>query len=588
MTPPRRFRFKLDLRTAAGLGALLLLALLLRSWGLGWGLPHAGRFYPYHPDESVLLDAVCRVNPLWGDFTPSFYNYGSLDIFLSRLAYDFLAPFLGWGPVPRFDLPFGAWVADFAHLLLVGRWVTALLGTGTVLLAWRLGEQLFNRRTGWLAALFLAVAPLPVMLGHFMTVDVPATFFTTLALILAALALRSAEPRRAAGWILAAGFAAGLATGTKYNSFPVFFSLLAPLWVIGRGDSPVARRQAILSVVAAALAAGIGFLLATPGALLQPALFRADLMYEMARNQEGQGLIFKATRPAALHHLLVSFPVGLEWPLYFLSLAGLAFSLRRRSPSDVLLLLFALPFFLLLVPAERKFLRYVTPLVPVLVLLAARLLDEGLSGRFGRSSRFWSGWGALAAAAALASTLAHLGVISAPDPRDRAATYLRQASAPTEIVALGSDAWFYTPPLHATTGCVKRAMRYGGPPVWDNVPQGAPRPDLCPLDGYVVLAPPSVPVPAGALSLRKLEQYRPDRVVLTDYEWEDPERIRSAQPGFKSGLLDLMEALRKDYHVEREFRPRPSFLGFTWWRWGIPPHDWRYYMPTVRIYARNR
>src|SRR5262245_19916670 len=104
----------------AGLAALLALAALLRIWGIGWGLPHAGRYYPYHPDESVLLHAVCMVNPLWLDFEPGFYNYGTLTIFLSRLAYDFSAVAFGWGPVPR-DAPFAAWVDDFAHLLQVGR-----------------------------------------------------------------------------------------------------------------------------------------------------------------------------------------------------------------------------------------------------------------------------------------------------------------------------------------------------------------------------------------------------------------------------------------------------------------------------------
>src|SRR5947208_16023258 len=82
-----------SLRTAGGLAALVLFAVVLRAWGLEWGLPHAGRYYPYHPDESVLLDAVCRVNPLWGDFAPGFYRYGTLYIFLARLAYDFSLPF---------------------------------------------------------------------------------------------------------------------------------------------------------------------------------------------------------------------------------------------------------------------------------------------------------------------------------------------------------------------------------------------------------------------------------------------------------------------------------------------------------------
>src|SRR5437879_2057805 len=75
---------RIDIRTVAGLAALCGVGLALRCWALTWGLPNSGRYYPYHPDESVMLNAVCRVNPLWLEFAPTFYNYGSLTILLTR------------------------------------------------------------------------------------------------------------------------------------------------------------------------------------------------------------------------------------------------------------------------------------------------------------------------------------------------------------------------------------------------------------------------------------------------------------------------------------------------------------------------
>ncbi|HEU4753575.1 MAG TPA: hypothetical protein VFU47_10750, partial [Armatimonadota bacterium] len=228
-----------------------------------------------------------------------------------------------------------------------------------------------------------------------------------------------------------------------------------------------------------------------------------------------------------------------------------------------------------------KFLRYVTPLFPPLLVLAARAVDERLASR---SRRLWAGWGALAGAAALASTIAHLGVLAQPDARDQAAAYLRQQARSGDVVALGADPWYYTPPIHPTTGCVKWAIPYGGPPVWDRTLPGEARPELTRLESFTVLAPGSNP-PAGALPVAKLSEYRPRFVVLTDYEYDDPERIRRYDRYYESGILELMAALKADYRV-REFRPRPSLGGFTWWRHGVPPHDWRYFMPTVRIYER--
>jgi hypothetical protein len=321
--------------------------------------------------------------------------------------------------------------------------------------------------------------------------------------------------------------------------------------------------------------------LSTPGSVLETGRFLANVAYELGNNRTGQGLIFVKTPPTALYHLGISFPVGVEWPLYLLCLAGLARSLQRRRPEDWLLLLFLLPFFLLLLPAERKFLRYVTPLIPALLVLAARCLDEGLAGP---RPTLWKAWGAVAAAAALASCIAHLGVLSAPDARDQAAAFLRGHSRKGDVVALGADPFYYSPPLHPTAGCVKVATLYGGPPIWD---RARPRVEPYPLERYSVLAPPSLPEPAGALSVEKLRRYRPRYVTLVDYEYEDPERIRRADPSFSSDILELQEALKTGYRLEREFRPRPSLFGFTWWSRGIPPHDWRYCMPTVRVYARG-
>lgn len=589
MTVPLKSTRRASILTFLGLTLLGLVALALRSWALGWGLPNADRYYPYHPDESVLLDAVCNVNPLWGDFAPSFYSYGSLYMLLTRIVYDLVAPTQGWMTVPRFDLPFASWVGDFARLLLVGRWVAVALGVGTVFTLFALGKRLFSRRAGWLAAAFLTVAPLPVLLGHYMAVDIPATFFITLALAIGAAALEPTAPRRAAGMILLSAFLTGLATGTKYNSFPALFPLVVPLWQLWRSGG-ASRRMAFTAAFGALLAVPIAFLLATPGALIQPRLFHHWVTYELQRNKEGQGLIFQATPPTLLYHFTITLPVGLEWPLYLLSLVGAGWSLVRRRTQDAYVWLFLLPFFLLLLPAERKFVRYVAPMIPVLCLLAARAVDEGLSGR-----RRWA-WitaASVAGSAALASSIAHLGVLAAPDARDQAAQYLRDHTQPSEIVALASDAWTYTPPIHPSAGAVKIAQAYGGPPVWDAaLAAGEARPEITQLRQFKVLAPRSVltkqySVPEGALSVQRLEKYRPEWVIISDYEYEDPERVKRSDPTYQDGRLDLLAALPRHYRLEQEFRPRPSLGGFTWWRHGIPPHDWRYYMPTIRLYHRQ-
>jgi 4-amino-4-deoxy-L-arabinose transferase-like glycosyltransferase len=563
-----------------GLALLMLVAVGLRAWGLNWGLPSAARYYPYHPDETVLLNAVCSVNPLWGDFTPGFYNYGSLYILLTRIVFDFAAPIAGWGSVPRQE-PFSQWVGDFAHLLVLGRWVTVALGAATVPVTFGLGRRLFGERAGWIAAVFSAIAPGLVVFGHYMTVDVPSAFFSSLALLAAAVALEKARAekiRPAMIWIAAAGVAAGLAAGTKYNAGLALLPVLVPVWALWKSER---RGIAVAGLVLSGLAAGAAFLLSTPGVLLETPRFVHDFGVELSRNASGQGMIFQGTMPGALYHLWITLPISLEWPLYLLSLAGVVVSLRRRRPEDALLWLFILPTFLTLAGAERKFVRYAVPLIPPLCVLAARAVDEGLQTRL---SGAWKAAGGVAGLGAIAASTACLGVLSGTDSRDLAADYLRSHAAAADVVALSSDPWpLWTPPVDPTAAC-KQGQYLGGPPIWEeNKAHDAPPTPFQLSAGFRVLAPrPNT----GALAVPLLNQYRPRYVVMADYEWEDPERLRRAVPHFQSGLLDLKAALT-DYHVAADFRPRPSLLGFTWWSRGIPPHDWRYYMPELRVYERN-
>src|SRR5439155_15339527 len=93
----------------------------------------------------------------------------------------------------------------------------------TALVTGTLARRAFGRAAGLLAGLALALAPLHVQHSHFMTVDVPATLWVAVALWCALRALET--PTR--GWFAAAGVAAGLAAGTKYNAGLVLLSVLA-------------------------------------------------------------------------------------------------------------------------------------------------------------------------------------------------------------------------------------------------------------------------------------------------------------------------------------------------------------------------
>lgn len=115
--------------------------------------------------------------------------------------------------------------AIFGETVFAIRLPSALLGTGTVLLAYLLGKQLFAERVGWLAGGLTAVSLWPLMHSRFALRAVSLTFFTALTIWLWQRAWQTGSRR---DWLLG-----GVALGfTLYTYIPSrAFPLVLLIWL---------------------------------------------------------------------------------------------------------------------------------------------------------------------------------------------------------------------------------------------------------------------------------------------------------------------------------------------------------------------
>ena len=82
---------------------------------------------------------------------------------------------------------------------LWGRAVTAIMGTATVWLVYRVGMR-WGGRTALLAAVMFAVMPLHVRESHFVLTDVPVTFFVMLDAAAVAARARAVDGAQRSRW----------------------------------------------------------------------------------------------------------------------------------------------------------------------------------------------------------------------------------------------------------------------------------------------------------------------------------------------------------------------------------------------------
>ena len=238
--------------------------------------------------------------------------------------------------------------------------IATVLSLACLPAAYVLGREFRDERTGWLAALLLALTPFFSRWASSGYVDLPSAFFYTLA---AVFALRVWATGRARDAVLA-GALVGLATWTK-NAALISTVLLAA-WLVWCG---VNRRTTWQAVTGGLIACAV---IAAPWYL---------------RNVVGAGMIIPATawtdqaqRTLTSAFAFITQPENFGAPGYTL-LFGVAAALLRgwRQPGTRLLLLLTLPFFAawwLFVSYDPRFLLLFLPLLCVLAGdLLARLWD---------------------------------------------------------------------------------------------------------------------------------------------------------------------------------------------------------------------
>lgn len=358
----------------AGMLVILIFATLLRLWGIDFGLPYAN-----HPDESRFVMTAVKIiqtgdfNPGWF-LQPTLYAYSSVGVlmiyFLMGVSQgvfmsvqDLFCPdYHFWGKI--------AYPGEF----LVPRLLTALLGVLSIWAVYELGRRMFNRRVGLLAALLTALSYHHVSSSHFVTTDVPATFFALVTVIYSWLVWKEGRTR----WYILAGLFAGLTASTRYNVGLVVFPLFVAHF-LRWFDHKVYGLSA--SFVAGVLACVAGFLVGTPYALFDLPNFLDGLAYE-AGHHLNVGHI--GAEGNAGWWLFEHLMIGSERWLTAVGILGSLVLAKRDWRRMLFLLCFPVSYYVMMSRSLVRFERFLVPVMPFLALSAALFLDQVVRPRLSK------------------------------------------------------------------------------------------------------------------------------------------------------------------------------------------------------------
>jgi len=413
--------------------SILVLALALRVWGIGFGLPGL-----FHADEPIVLNHALAYGT--GDFNPHFFKIPPL------VSYLLFAVFGVYYLAGRITGLFSG-TDDFEHLfytdpssfyflarLLFG----ALAGTLTVFCLYRVTRRHFGAARALVGAFLLATCFLHVSDSHYLYADIP----LLLVMVFAFGLFWNISQESRLFKHLAAGALIGLAAAVKYNG--VFLGLFYGVMLLG---APLSRTQKIKSGVLAAGTSALVFTALNPYGLLDFSFFVAELK-KQSLSQGGVGW---------LHNGVYSLPGAVGFPVLLTALAGFAAVGERSLSADerlkrLALLIFTFAYYAVLAGSGQPYPRYVLPLLPGVLFFASDFIC-----RLGEKSRRLWVYGAgvfILAVFPLTKSVLWNQIMNTADTRTQAKDWIEKNIASSSSLALDWD--FYMPRLNFTPEQLER------------------------------------------------------------------------------------------------------------------------------------
>jgi 4-amino-4-deoxy-L-arabinose transferase-like glycosyltransferase len=253
-----------------------------------------------------------------------------------------------------------AWALGLALGLAVStKYTAAALGAPVLAALWLRRREAIGRgdRAAWLVAGGAALAT-GLLLGT-----------TPGARLAASLGLPDARllhPESALAFVRGLAIA-GLAGGAFLLALPALALARRAAWL-----EALVRRE----VVIAGLAAAAGFLVGTPGALLEPHRFLSDLAFDAQTRHEYKGLVGEPSSWGAYLGLAAD---ALTWPMLAAALVGIVVAgarVRRGGRVALVVTLGALAPYALVASSGHQAMRFLAPALPAAAWLAAWALAE--------------------------------------------------------------------------------------------------------------------------------------------------------------------------------------------------------------------
>jgi hypothetical protein len=330
--------------------ALILVAGFFRFYNLNWD---NGNFF--HPDERNIDNAVSRIS-FFSQLNPGFFAYGGFSIYLYRFAGDIVSTIAHNN----------SFVTDWGYLNIIGRFFSALFSTLTVIPVYLLTLKIWNKKSALLASILYVLSVASIQTAHYGVTESLITLIGVTVCLLSVLLLNKLDIYKTVLTALVLGI--GIASKTSAVSFLImpFFALL--LSFKKEKFLKVVFYMILLVIISFAV-----FTIFSPYTFLDNVKFLESMKYESGVATGTLPVVytlqFKYTLPYVYQIQNFIWQIG---PSLIFCLLGFIFitigAIKKKSSKLFVFFIFPLIYFLYVGSWHTKFIRYMVPIIPFLLI----------------------------------------------------------------------------------------------------------------------------------------------------------------------------------------------------------------------------
>lgn len=329
----------------------------LRFYNLNWD---SGHFFP--PDERNIDMAVSRIS-FFNQLDPGFFAYGGFLIYLYKLGSQIIF----------FLTKNSAWLYDWGKLNLVGRFFSALFAVTAIPVIFSISKKLFNTKVAFLSGILTVFTVSLIQSAHFSTTESALVFFSTVICLLSIIALNNSSFKNYA----LIGILLGISSATKITAVAFVVFLLAVHITVIFKKKHFLRKNLYFFI--SLLLGFIIFAIFSPYTFLSWNKFMESMNYESSVAIGTLPVVYTLQFDKTLPYLFQL--KNLFWqmgPVALLAIIGFIIlfvkMLLQKNAKLFVFLSFPLSYFAYIGVWHAKFIRYMEPLLPFLIIAASYLL----------------------------------------------------------------------------------------------------------------------------------------------------------------------------------------------------------------------